>query len=230
MRIKIRDLSFQYKQTSIFQKLNVEFDSRQVNYLIGYNGAGKSTLFDILSDLQTDYSGSTQGRPSKDEILYQTQNPVVFGTLNGKDLQKFVFGIAQSHESVELEELSPHFRNLYIKLMKRKVGKMSVGERRWLLLFLESKLDKKLFLLDEPFSGVDPVSKIQIEEIISDLAKKENTCVIVTTHELDHLIKGNCSIHLLNNGEIQSFDSYEEFIKNSDHHDPKEAFAKLVKM
>lgn len=230
MRIKIRDLSFQYKQTSIFQKLNVEFDSRQVNYLIGYNGAGKSTLFDILSDLQTDYSGSTQGRPSKDEILYQTQNPVVFGTLTGKDLQNFIFGIANTHEPVILEKLSPHFRDLYIKLMNRKVGEMSVGERRWLLLFLESKLDKKLFLLDEPLSGVDPISKIQIEEIISDLAKKENTCVIVTTHELDHLIKGNCSIHLLNNGEIQSFDSYEEFIKISDHHDPKEAFAKLVKM
>lgn len=230
MRIKIRDLSFQYKQTSIFQKLNVEFDSRQVNYLIGYNGAGKSTLFDILSDLQTDYSGSTQGRPSKDEILYQTQNPVVFGTLTGKDLQNFIFGIANTHEPVILEKLSPHFRDVYIKLMNRKVGEMSVGERRWLLLFLESKLDKKLFLLDEPLSGVDPISKIQIEEIISDLAKKENTCVIVTTHELDHLIKGNCSIHLLNNGEIQSFDSYEEFIKISDHHDPKEAFAKLVKM
>lgn len=230
MSIKIRDLSFQYKQIPIFQKLNVEFDFGQVNYLIGYNGAGKSTLFDILSDLQTNYSGSIQGRPSEDEILYQTQNPVVFGTLTGKDLQNFIFGIANTHEPVVLEKLSPHFRDLYMKLMNRKVGEMSVGERRWLLLFLESKLNKKLFLLDEPFSGVDPVSKIQIEEIITNLAQKKNTCVIVTTHELDHLIKGNCSIHLLNNGKIQSFDSYEEFVKNSDHHDPEEAFAKLVKM
>ena len=230
MSIKIRDLSFQYRQIPIFQKLNVEFDPGQVNYLTGYNGAGKSTLFDILSNLRTDYSGSIQGLPSIDEILYQTQNPVVFGTLTGKDLQNFVFGIANTHEPVILEKLSPYFRDLYMKLMKQKVGEMSVGERRWLLLFLESKLDKKLFLLDEPFSGVDPVSKIQIEEIISDLAKKENTCVIVTTHELDYLIGGKCFIHLLNDRKIQSFDSYEEFIKNSDHHDPEEAFAKLVKM
>lgn len=105
---------------------------------------------------------------------------------------------------------------------------MSVGERRWLLLFLESKLSKKLFLLDEPLSGVDPVSKVQIEEVINELVEKKDTHVIVTTHELDYMTKKDCYVHLLHNGKIKSFESYEDFVKNSDNRDPADAFVKLV--
>ncbi|MBM6957599.1 ATP-binding cassette domain-containing protein [Lactobacillus gallinarum] len=228
MTIKIKNLSFSYKDNPIFQNLNAEFENEKVNYLIGYNGAGKSTLFDLISDLQTQYSGEIDGVPSKNEILYQTQNPVIFGALTGQNLQNFVFGISAQHQTIDPEQLSPHFKELYQRLMKRKVGKMSVGERRWLLLFLESHLNKKLFLLDEPLSGVDPVSKVQIEKVINDLAQRKDHLVIVTTHELNYMTKQDCYIHLLHNGEIRSFASYDDFVAASDKKDPEEAFAKLV--
>lgn len=122
MTIKIENLAFEYKSAPVFDNLNAEFKAGKVNYLIGYNGAGKSTLFYIISDLQTKYSGKIEGRPNKKDILYQTQNPVVFGSLTGKDLQDFIFEIANTHEQIVLEELSPHFRELYVRLMNRKVA------------------------------------------------------------------------------------------------------------
>lgn len=228
MVIKIKDLTFKYRSENIVQNLNAEFREGKVNYLIGYNGAGKSTLFDLISDLQTNYSGKIEGVPAKKDILYQTQNPVIFGALTGKDLQDFIFGIASKHEEIIFQNLTPRFQKLYSSLLDRKVGDMSVGERRWLLLFLESKLNKKLFLLDEPLSGVDPVSKVQIEAIINSLVKNKHANVVVTTHELNYLSKNDCFIHLLHDGKVKSYDSYDKFIQYSNNNDPEEAFAKIV--
>ncbi|MDE7056616.1 MAG: hypothetical protein K2O64_05195, partial [Lactobacillus sp.] len=77
-------------------------------------------------------------------------------------------------------------------------------------------------------SGVDPVSKIQIEKTITELAERKGAHVIVTTHELSYMTNKDCFVHLLHNGKIQSFGSYDEFVSNSDKKDPEEAFVNLV--
>lgn len=228
MQLELHELSFSYKDTPVWAKLNDTFLPGKVNYLIGYNGAGKSTMFDLISGIIAPTNGKVTGLPEKREILYQTQNPVIFGSLTGRDLRNFIFGVSQDYDEVEIDKLSAHFKDLYIKLLNRKIGNMSVGERRWLLLFFESRLHKKLFLLDEPLAGVDPVSKIQIEKTIGELAQDKEKLVIVTTHELSHMNQDNCYIHLLNNGKIQFFESYQDFVSVSVSGNPEEAFAKLT--
>lgn len=228
MQLELHDLSFSYKNTPVWEKLNDTFLPGKVNYLIGYNGAGKSTLFDLISGIIKPINGNVVGMPSKRDILYQTQNPVVFGTLTGKDLRDFIFGVSQGYDEIIVDELLPHFKDLYQRLLFRKVGDMSVGERRWLLLFFESRLHKKLFLLDEPLAGVDPVSKVQIEKTIGELANNPEKLVIVTTHELSHMNRDNCYVHLLNNGKIQFFNSYQDFVSVSSSGNPEDAFAKLT--
>ncbi|TSO25606.1 ATP-binding cassette domain-containing protein [Lactobacillus sp. LL6] len=228
MQLELHDLSFSYKNTIVWSNLNDTFLPGKVNYLIGYNGAGKSTMFDLISGIVEPTNGNITGLPAKQEILYQTQNPVIFGALTGRDLRNFIFGVSQGYNKIEISKLSPHFRDLYTRLLNRKLGNMSVGERRWLLLFFESRLHKKLFLLDEPLAGVDPVSKIQIEKTIGELAKDKEKLVIVTTHELSHMNQENCYIHLLNNGKISFFESYQDFVSVSPTQNPEEAFVKLT--
>lgn len=228
MQLELHDLSFSYRNTPVWSNLNDTFLPGKVNYLIGYNGTGKSTLFDLISEIIQPTSGTIVGVPEKSNILYQTQNPVVFGTLTGKDLRDFIFGVSQGYDKIVVNELSPHFKDLYQRLLSRRVGDMSVGERRWLLLFFESRLHKKLFLLDEPLAGVDPVSKIQIEKTVGELASDPKKLIIVTTHELSHMNKDNCYVHLLNNGKIQFFNSYQDFVSVSSSGNPEDAFAKLT--
>lgn len=228
MQLELHDLSFSYKNTPVWSNLNDTFLPGKVNYLIGYNGAGKSTMFDLISRITEPTNGNIVGLPDKQEILYQTQNPVIFGALTGKDLRNFIFGVSQGYNKIELNKLSPHFKELYVRLLNRKLGNMSIGERRWLLLFFESRLHKKLFLLDEPLAGVDPVSKIQIEKTIGELAQDKEKLIIVTTHELSHMNQENCYIHLLNNGKISFFESYQDFVSVSPTQNPEEAFLKLT--
>lgn len=229
MEITLNNVSFSYNKHSVLKNCDDEFTSGKINYLIGYNGAGKSTLFDLISGIQRVYEGEITGSTKTNEIIYQTQNPVFFGSLKGKDLKKFIFGISEGHKEIDIEKLSTRFKNLYYDLMPRRLGDMSVGEKRWLLIFLESYLNKSIFLLDEPTSGVDPVSTKQINEQLLELANDPQKIVIVTTHDLKHIVGVNCYIHLLNNKKIKRFNSYESFVKISSKLDPEDAFAILTK-
>ncbi|GKS81680.1 ABC transporter ATP-binding protein [Ligilactobacillus pabuli] len=226
MQVKVKNVNFSYKKEQILADLSCTFCSGKINYLIGYNGSGKTTLFDLISGARVPSSGTISGRPNAKEVLYQTQNPVVFGALTGRNLQEFIFGVATGHSKIEIDKLSPHFCELYQKLLERKVSDMSVGERRWFVLFLESYLEKKLFLLDEPTSGVDPVSRKQILTSISALASDPQKIIIVTTHDLKNL-DSNCYIHLLKDKKMTTFNSYADFVAISDKQEIEDAFAIL---
>ncbi|MCX0279895.1 ATP-binding cassette domain-containing protein [Bombilactobacillus mellis] len=225
MKIILNNVSFSYNKHSVLKNCDDEFISGKINYLLGYNGAGKSTLFDLISGIQKVDTGKITGNTQTKAILYQTQNPVFFGSLKGRDLQEFIFGVSDGHKEITIEELSPRFKSLYHDLMPRKLGDMSAGEKRWLLIFLESYLNKKIFLLDEPTSGVDPVSTQQINRQLLQMAQDPQKLLIVTTHDLHHIVDVNCYIHLLNNKKIKRFDSYAAFVKPSATLNPEEAFA-----
>lgn len=227
MDISLKKISFAYKNTSILNDLSCTFHSGKINYLIGYNGAGKSTLLDIISGAIRQDTGKVMGKPNQNGVLYQTQNPAVFGALTGQDLQNFIFGVSTGHRDIIVESLPKHFSDLYQKLIARKIGDMSVGERRWLLIFLESHLNKCLFLLDEPTSGVDPVSKRKINKMLLEIAHNTDKLVIVTTHDLrdmDH----DCAIYLLNNQVITTFSSYDKFLEAAKTNDIEDAFSFLT--
>ncbi|WP_419242200.1 ATP-binding cassette domain-containing protein (plasmid) [Pediococcus pentosaceus] len=227
MEITLKNISFSYKNVAVLDNLSCTFRSGKLNYLIGYNGAGKSTLFDIMSGALKQKKGEIIGKPDVNEILYQTQNPAVFGALTGKNLQDFIFGVSTGHRDILLDNLPTHFVDLYKKLLSRKIGDMSVGERRWIITFLESYLNKEMFLLDEPTSGVDPVSKGQINKTLLSSAKNSKRIVIVTTHELRDM-EQNSYVHLLNNKKIKSFNSYEDFVSASKIGDVEDAFSSLT--
>lgn len=226
MEISLEKVNFSYEENNILDDLSCVFRSGKINYLVGYNGAGKSTLFDVISGAVKKQSGIISGVPDAKDILYQVQNPAVFGALTGKDVQKFIFGVSTGHKDVDMNSLPSHFKKLYTKLQNRKVGDMSVGERRWLITFLQSYLDKKLFLLDEPTAGVDPVSRKQINKILTNLAQGFDKLVIVATHDLNSINDGR--IYLLNNHEITMFNSKDDFIAQADSNNIEDAFEILV--
>lgn len=228
-KITLENATFKYEkaENTLFTNLNVAFSTEKPNILIGYNGAGKTTLFDLLTgldDLQL-LSGEIYGIPDKRQIIYQTQSANLFGVLTGKDVETFIFGTSTGYQPIDFTQLSSRHKELYESLQDKKVGVMSLGERRWLLIFLLSHLEKELFLLDEPTSGVDPISRQQIMQDLNKLVKenREKT-VIISTHILEDIQNWDCMIHLLNKGKILSFDNYTEFLSGAETANPNIAF------
>lgn len=229
-KITLKNIAFKHKnmENFLFKNLDVTFTTEKPNILIGYNGAGKTTLFDLLTGLDNLklQSGEIQDIPDKRQIIYQTQSANLFGVLTGRDVETFIFGTSTGYQAIDFTQLSLHHRELYESLQDKKVGVMSLGERRWLLIFLLSHLDKELFLLDEPTSGVDPISRQQIMQDLNKLVKMEDRkkTVIISTHILEDIQNWDCMIHLLNKGKILSFDNYTDFLSGAETTNPNIAF------
>ncbi|MCL1631601.1 ABC transporter ATP-binding protein [Sporolactobacillus sp. CPB3-1] len=228
MKIELKDINFSYAGSPLFKGLDMVVEPGKLNLLIGYNGAGKTTLFDMLTGIITPQSGKIDGLPGKEKILYQTQAPALFGVLSGRDLQNFIFGTSNGYTPIDITSLSDRLQDLYEKLMNKKISVMSVGERRWLLTLIETHLDKKLFLFDEPTSGVDPVSRRQILDRLNDIVNGSDRIVIASTHELRDYESVASNIFLLNKGCIRTFQSFSDFVEISPSKDPNEAFERYV--
>ena len=107
-----------------------------------------------------------------------------------------------------------------------KMGQLSGGERRIVLTYGTCLLDRKLYLFDEPLSGVDPSNATLIMEMICSLAKK--SIVVMTTHQLGQLKNKEAKIIGLNQGHCIFNGTYTELLKLENTQDVDEAYSKLI--
>lgn len=193
MLIKKFDYKFGKKEDWIFKNLNIEFSDDNMNVLVGPNGVGKSTLLDCIADVDdTRATFNFLDFPSKEEIAYQLQGVPFIGEATVKRTIEMMLQI-DGDKSTDLINIPNYIRSLYSK----KMGDLSGGQRRLVIIYGISLLNRKLYLFDEPESGLDPeMSKkvIQLLNNINDSGKK----VIITTHQFEN-INENHKIFFLGN-------------------------------
>lgn len=149
--------------------VSITFEKGALNIILGLNGAGKTTLFDLMTGAYPINNGRILNMPNQTDIIYLTQSGFMSFLLEGKDYIRLVFkvsGFPFIDDIKKMEELM-NFENereseLFRELWKKRIGQMSVGERRWLYVTTLSQLDKKVYIFDEPTTGIDPSSRIKI--------------------------------------------------------------------
>ena len=195
--IKVDNFSY----LDIINKCNVTFE-KVIYYLRGKNGAGKSTFLDCLSGLNTKYEGTISGNES---ILYLNQNLYFDNRLKSKDFVVFVLRICGINDGMNfyLNFISKYkWGNELEKLMDKRVGMLSGGERAKLFFSTLCCADKEWYLFDEPFSGVDEDGIADMKDIILELYDNGKG-IILTSHEkmpLDGL--PITAIYKISNGTI----------------------------
>ncbi|GGL64619.1 ATP-binding cassette domain-containing protein [Sporolactobacillus putidus] len=213
----------------IIRDMNIDFTPNKLNVIIGKNGAGKTTFFDLLSGLLKTRGGIIKNVPHQNDIVYQTQTSNLFGSLLGSDLKRFLFGTSNNgYSPIDEENMSSNELSLLRRLLPLKISKMSGGEKRWLLIYLLTHLNKKLFIFDEPLSGIDPIERINILNMLDTLSHKKNTLVLMSTHDLLELQHIDCNIYLLFQGSFIFSGSYGDFVKYFDNKNANLAFKYFV--
>lgn len=234
--IQIHNLNFKYAGSSRQNLINLsaEFKTGTLNVLIGKNGSGKTTLLDLISNVITRPQG-IQGLPKDEDIIYQLQGLLFPNILKGKDLFRF-FLYSDYRNTIKLssEPYTDHFMSKSeIELMHRvwdtAFGQLSVGERRYLCILAITLMKRKLYLFDEPTSGIDPEARGHILKRIEHLIASPNTIVLLTSHTLQEFKHLNCRIFFLHNGEIKFEGTYEQFVGMAENKDPDSAFNQFVK-
>lgn len=206
------DVAFSYEGNLVLSEVNFQIEQGDYLIIVGENGAGKSTLMKGLLNLKKPCNGKIIMDPQlkQSEIGYVPQQSLVqrdfpasvlevvrSGRLNS--MKHRLFYNREDKEAVEqmMEKLG------LMPLKKQCYGELSGGQQQRVLLARALVAAKKILVLDEPVSGLDPVVSKQFYEIISELNKKENYTIIMVSHDIHGMIEYGS--HVLQLGQKQLF-------------------------
>lgn len=211
--IKIESLKRNYGNVTAVKGVSYSVSEGEMFGLVGPDGAGKTTTIRMLTGLLRPDSGNakvlgydllTQQNMIKNEIGYLSQKFSLYGDLTIDENIEFfadIHGVKnfkdRRNELLEFTRLTP-FRD-------RLADKLSGGMKQKLALACTLIHKPKIIFLDEPTTGVDPVSRRDFWKILSDL-QKDGITIFMTTPYLDEAERCN-RIALMNNGEIISWDT-----------------------
>ncbi len=231
-----KDLHKSYGKRVILKGISLEINSAEVVGLLGPNGAGKTTCFYMVVGLVAIDKGTViiqssttpESKPESIDLTklsmhlrarhgigYLAQEASIFRKLSVADN---IFAILETRSDLNKIERRDKLENLLeefqITHLRDSLGiSLSGGERRRVEIARALATEPSFILLDEPFAGVDPVSVIEIQKIISHL-KARGIGVLITDHNVRETL-GICDrAYVLGNGDILAAGSAEDILNN----------------
>ena len=178
--LAVKNLSFEVKEGEIFG-------------LLGVNGAGKTTTFRMITGLldKTEGTITLDEKPidynATDKIGFLTEERSLLTKLTVKE-QAFFYGqlkgMAKNQVETELDRLLERFHILEYK--DRKIKELSKGNQQKVQFIMAILHSPKLLILDEPFSGLDPINVELFKDVILEY-KNEGRMIIFSSHRMDHV-------------------------------------------
>ena len=217
--IKCENLSLGYEGIAIIENLNFEVNSGDYLCIVGENGSGKSTLMKAILGLQHPLEGTiTRGDGLlKNEIGYLPQQTVV-----QKDFPASVrevvlsgcqgrLGARPFYSKADKALVAANMEKMGITaLAGRCYRELSGGQQQRVLLARALCATKKVILLDEPVSGLDPVVTADMYNLIYNLNKEDGITVITVSHDLAAALK--YADRILHIGKNLFFGTKEEYL------------------
>lgn len=194
--IKIKNLSKFYGKNQVLNSIDLEFKKGKTYGIVGENGAGKTTLFRCISGLEN-YKGtiSSEYTNLKDHLGLLLTEPFFFSKITGKEYIQLLANARQT-KLTNIED-----RNIFDLPLKQYASTYSTGMKKKLALTAILLQENNVFILDEPFNGVDIQSNLIITEIIKRLKKLQKT-IIISSHIFSTLAETCDEIFLMKTGKI----------------------------
>ncbi len=186
--INIKDLDFQYRNTVVFNNINLHFEKGFIYGLLGENGVGKTTLLKIISGLQRPKEGQCtidgieafKRMPSMLQSVYFLPDAVELP--NNSTPESYRKEIALFYPRQDERHFVELMEQLHVD-PKRKFKEMSYGQQKKSLLAVALSLGTDYVLLDEPTNGLDIPSKSDLRAVLSRRVS-DNTTIIISTHQV----------------------------------------------
>ena len=224
--LKCNNLEKNYNTKKVVQGISLEVASGEVIGLLGPNGAGKTTTFYMIvglikSDLgsiiidDVDITLVPIHKRFEYGISYLPQEPSIFRNMTALDNIKAILEtdnkLSKQKKKDILDELIIRFD---LKNFLNTQGmQLSGGERRRVEIARALALRPKFLLLDEPFAGIDPLSVIDIQEIIKELSLA-NIGILITDHNVRETLKICDKSYVVNTGQVLASGKTKDLIKN----------------
>ena len=206
--LKIDNVSKTFTGIKAVDEISLEIPVGEVFGFLGPNGAGKTTTLRMIMDILQPDSGviSIDGVPSTNcdhsRIGYLPEERGIYQKAKVREVVEY-FAKLKSVPLTEVKErINKWFAKLKIgELADKKVGELSKGNQQKLQFIISVINDPVLMILDEPFTGLDPVVQNILQDIIKDF-KAQNKTIILSTHQMAK-VEENCdSMCMIHKGKI----------------------------
>lgn len=212
--VRFASVSKRYGATTVLEAISLQFDTGVTTAVVGESGSGKSTLLQLINGIEAADSGrvevlgedvaSTDLLALRRRIGFAVQDAALFPHL---DLYHNVTLLARL-SGWSPQRIDDRFRHLLAlldlapELALRYPHQLSGGQRQRGSLCRAMMLEPPLLLLDEPFSAVDPITRVGIHEHFRRLAATEPTTVVLVTHDLREAVTLAGGLVILRGGRV----------------------------
>ena len=191
--LKVTNVSKNYGKVKAVNNLSFEVDKGEIFGLLGLNGAGKTTTFRMILGLIDDYSGEITLNGKKidysitDKIGFLTEERSLLTKLTVLE-QIIYYGVLKSMEKKTIEKKIDYWLKTFeiTEYKNRKIKELSKGNQQKIQFISAIINDPELLILDEPFSGLDPLNVELFKKVIIDL-KNKGTSIIFSSHRMEHV-------------------------------------------
>ena len=225
-RLEATELAKSYQDREVVKSVSLHIDSGDIVGLLGPNGAGKTTCFYMIVGLINNDKGqiflngtAIDNLPihqrASQGIGYLPQEASVFRNLSVEDNILAVLELRKNlNQQQRLSLLESLLEDFQITHIRESIGiSLSGGERRRVEIARALANEPKFILLDEPFAGVDPISVIEIQNIIRQLANRR-IGVLITDHNVRETL-GICDrAYVMGEGKILAEGKPEQILEN----------------
>ena len=222
--LEAKGLAKAYRKRRVVNGVTISVSPGEVVGLLGPNGAGKTTSFNMIVGLVRPdegevifegklISGLAMHQRARRGIGYLTQEPSVFRKLT---VEQNILAILETCTSDKLEQkarLKSLLEELDLTTLARnKAYTLSGGEKRRLEITRALVTSPRMLLLDEPFSGIDPIAVYEVQKILRKL-KERRMGILITDHNVRETLKLVDRAYIIHKGDVRC-EGEAEFLVN----------------
>ncbi len=224
--LKAHNLIKQYNGRTVVNEVSFDVAEGEIVGLLGRNGAGKTTSFRMTIGMISPDSGQVifNGQDVTKLPMYQraqrgmgylSQEPSIFGKLTVEDNLFAILETRPLNRKQRKEKAAQLMDQFGLTKLRRQLARtLSGGERRKLEIARSLITQPSLILLDEPFSGVDPVAVEELQKEISHLRKLHHLAMLITDHNVQRTLEVVDRAYVIFEGKVFAEGKPKEIINN----------------
>ncbi len=215
--LEVLEVSKLYGDRKVLDSITFSVREREIFGLLGPNGAGKTTLMEIIAGIRRCDGGEVRvkgHKPTSSEakrlMAFNPQETLLYDKLSSLENLEFIaslYGLSGSEFRNRVEELASKLGIEH--LLKRRVEKMSGGERRRVSLAASLLHDPELLILDEPTVGLDPDARRDFWDLITSM-RMEGRTILISTHYMEEADELCDRVAVIDQGRIVAMGTPEE--------------------
>jgi len=215
--ISLTDVTKRYDNTTVVDKLNLQINQGEIVGIIGHNGAGKSTTMKMIAGLIEPTAGDVRvmgqdmvrhGIKVKQRIGYLPEESPLYEAMTAQQYLLFFSELYQMPRQKAMGRIDGLLESLGLEQSNKLTGEFSKGMKRKTAIARTLLHDPELLILDEPNSGLDPLTSFFIINYLKQL-KREGKTILLSAHNLFHVETICDRVAIIKNGKLLVFDTMD---------------------